>query len=85
MKNSVILLALIFAFLSSCTNVYFDQPQPKNGENLNFVPSELQGQWIDKLDTISITKNGFEEVNVKTDSLDKIISIKKEKFFYQTH
>ena len=81
MKNSVILLALIFAFLSSCTNVYFDQPQPKNGENLNFVPNELQGKWVDKLDTIYITKNGFEEVNVKTDSLDNIISVKKEKFF----
>ncbi len=46
------LLALLLAFLTSCTNVYFDQPQPKNGENLKFVPKELRGKWVDKLDTI---------------------------------
>ena len=80
MKNTITLLALILA-LTSCTNVYFDQPQPKNGKYLKFVPEELQGKWVDKLDTIFITKNGFEEVNVKTDSLDNIISVKKEKFF----
>lgn len=81
MKNTIILLALLVAFLTSCTNVYFNQPQPKNGKHLKFVPEELQGKWVDKLDTIFITKNGFEEVNVKTDSLEKIISVKKEKFF----
>ncbi len=81
MKNTFVLLALLLAFLTSCTNVYFDQPQPKNGKNLEFVPRELHGKWVDKLDTIYITKNGFTEVNVKTDSLDKITSVKTEKIF----
>lgn len=81
MKSTLIILTLLTAFLSSCTNVFFDQPQPKNGKKLKFVPTELQGTWIEQLDTIYITKNGLEEVNVKMDSLDNIASIEREKFY----
>jgi len=78
MKNTLVFFAFLLVFISSCTNVYFDQPQPKNGEILKYVPTELQGTWIEKLDTLYITKHGFEEVNVKTDSAGTIASIKRE-------
>jgi len=78
MKNTLVFFTLLMVFISSCTNVYFDQPQPKNGEILKFVPLELRGTWIEKLDTLYITKHGFEEVNVKTDSFGTIASIKRE-------
>jgi len=78
MKNTILPFIFLLVIINSCTNVYFDQPQPKNGKNLKFVPKELHGAWVDNLDTIYITKNGFVEVNVKTDSLDNIISVKTE-------
>jgi len=81
MKNRLVFFVLLMVVISSCTNVYFDQPQPKNGEILKYIPLELQGVWVDKLDTLYITKNGFEEVNVKTDSSGTILSIKREAHF----
>lgn len=81
MKNKILPLLILLILIYSCTNVYFDQPQPKNGENLKFIPKELHGTWVENLDTIYITKNGFIEVNVKTDSLDDIISVKTENIF----
>lgn len=81
MKNRLVFFVLLMVVISSCTNVYFDQPQPKNGEILKYIPLELQGIWVDKLDTLYITKHGFEEVNVKTDSSGTISSIKRETHF----
>jgi len=50
MKN-IIVTPVIFAVLlwmsaiSSCTYIFFDQPQPVDSKNLRKIPRELQGSW----------------------------------------
>jgi len=39
------LLLLITAVFTSCTTVYFDRPQPKDGIIMTEFPEEIQGTW----------------------------------------
>lgn len=71
MKNIAILLSsitgmLLVTVLSSCTSIFFDQPQPVNSKNLKQIPEELQGKWSspkDYDDSIIIDKNTFSRID----------------------
>lgn len=46
MLSKIILLSsTLFVFLCSCTTVYFDRPQPKDGEILNEFPDAILNVW----------------------------------------
>lgn len=46
MLSKIILSSFIlFVFLCSCTTVYFDRPQPKDGEILNEFPDAILNVW----------------------------------------
>lgn len=61
------ILSLIFLF--SCTTVFFDQPQPTDTENLNYVPKEIQGTWryfkTNYEASIIIDKTSYHRVDIK--------------------
>ncbi|MBL6445952.1 hypothetical protein JMN32_06510 [Fulvivirga sp. 29W222] len=57
MKPHLFLFALVIA--SSCTRVYFEQPQPKGGKALTSFPEHLRGAYIADEDTFHIKANEF--------------------------
>jgi hypothetical protein len=61
------ILSLILLF--SCTAVFFDQPQPTDTENLNYVPKEIQGTWryfkTNYEASIIIDKTSYHRVDIK--------------------
>ncbi|MFZ6014165.1 MAG: hypothetical protein ACOYXT_27735 [Bacteroidota bacterium] len=63
MKYSIVLLLFI---LTSCKEVSFQQPQPKDRKALHQVPKDLQGKYLTiqdngelSKDTVIITANGY--------------------------
>jgi hypothetical protein len=77
----IIVFVLPFVFLTSCTFVYFDQPQSAGGERLSSVPTEIQGQWVGSKDTVKVTSKGLTQISVAYDSLDNIESITETNYF----
>ena len=41
----IVYLLITVAFLSSCSNIYFTEPQPIGGKNLNGFPEEIIGEY----------------------------------------
>ena len=75
MKFYSLLSLFTLLFLSSCTSVYFDRPQPKGGQRLSSVPEELQGTWIDKYDTVYMRSQELLRVSTELDSMDNIVDV----------
>lgn len=63
----ITILSFVFLF-SSCTTIYFDQPQPKWAERLTEVPSELHGQWLKKSEGYKIDVNGITTIDIKSNA-----------------
>lgn len=36
---------LVFSLLTSCTTIYFEEPQPKGGKNLKSIPEKFHGEY----------------------------------------
>ena len=66
MKKIVLSISLIYLLLS-CTEIKFEQPQPKRIKNLELIPEKIQGEYLlDKKDTIKISS---EQILILKDSL----------------
>ena len=74
-RTIVPLIAIVLTVLSttSCTSVYFDQPQSAGGEQLRSVPSELQGTWVGMNDTLRLDDQRMIRLHTEYDSLDNPI------------
>jgi hypothetical protein len=59
MKMNKIGFILMIGILSSCQQVFFKTPQPKNGTDLNYIPQDIQGKYICSKDTIIIKEKSF--------------------------
>ncbi len=58
--NKLILMSIAAIFWSSCTNVYFSEPQPTNTASVRSFPKEIHGAYILEGDTIYIHKEGYQ-------------------------
>ncbi len=60
MRNLILFFLFIGFISTSCTNVYFENPQPQKGQQANEIPSEYHGTFVgnisttDNLDTVYI-------------------------------
>lgn len=66
---------LLLTIVCSCSNAYFDQPQPVNARNLKKIPKELRGIWTGSddskiCDSIIIDKTSY----IHIQHYDEIIS-----------
>jgi hypothetical protein len=59
-----LLIILLFS-LTSCVSVYFEEPQPVDSSNLDEIPADFQGTWIEKNDTTIINETTFSNVEWK--------------------
>ena len=83
------LMAIIgLCFLSSCTSIYYENPQPAGQENMNEFPKKLLGTYVDTEDgdtVIVVYSDGFSlkinENDVKIPLSDKSV-LRKYKSFY---
>lgn len=67
-----ITLSLIIGFLSSCSNVVYHKPIPKDQKTLTEFPLELQGSYVDSDgDTLSISTNEYQYGEINNQSLLK--------------
>jgi len=73
MKKLTFLLAFTSLLLSSCTHVYFINPQPKGGKQLNEIPKEICGKWGNEYGGVLIEYDKITMYNINRDSLDNII------------
>lgn len=67
---SISILILLFA---SCSSIYFQEVQPKGGDNLTEMPKELFGIWHGESEGWKIDKYGFTNIDYETDTLNNII------------
>jgi hypothetical protein len=66
-------ISILLLLLASCSSIYFQEVQPKGGDNLTEMPEELFGIWQGDSEGWKIDKNGFTNIDYKTDTLDNII------------
>jgi len=66
MKSYVVLLFVSIAiFLSSCSNIAYEDAVPKNLDKLSLFPEEIQGAYIDSEgDTLTINTNNYTYGNI---------------------
>ena len=67
---------LLLTIVCSCSNAYFDQPQPVNARNLKKIPKELRGIWTGKngsqiCDSIIIDKTSYRHIEHYDDIIPK--------------
>jgi len=78
----LILFILSILFITSCSHIYFTEPQPKGGERLLEFPEELRGTWLkttdDKEVTYSIHNDRFEVLSIRKDSVGNQTSSRSE-------
>ena len=67
---AVILLSFIF---SSCSSIYFIEPQPKGGERESEMPKELYGLWFGENEGWQFNENGITAINFEIDSIENIV------------
>lgn len=77
----ILLFAMPFFLITSCTFVYFDQPQSAGGVRLSSVPVELQGKWAGSKDTVKVTEKGLTQISVAYDSLNNVESVTETNYF----
>lgn len=68
--TSISILLFLFA---SCSSIYFQEVQPKGGDNLTEIPKELCGIWHGDSEGWKIDEYGFTNIDYQTDTLDNII------------
>lgn len=76
-----LLSCFVFLFLYSCTTVYFDRPQPRDGELLNEFPDEILNVWslteqLGRLD-IEFQLNALVITEYEKDSLTNDMLVEK--------
>lgn len=72
MKNYKLLVVIVVAFCSSCSeisDVRFISPQPDFLERLNNIPQEFQGTFLIDKDTIQVTEYTIDGHTINSDSL----------------
>ena len=86
MKNLTVLKAFfglfLILFVGSCTTVYFDRPQPKDGEVINEFPEEILNVWflnetLGKL-SIEFKLNSLNITEYEKDSLTNDMLVSKK-------
>jgi len=55
--------------ITSCSHIYFTEPQPRGGIPLFEIPNELHGVWSDQNGGIEIHKYGYNEFKYELDSV----------------
>jgi len=84
-QPSGVCLFILLMIASSCTVIYFDQPQPVDARNLRKVPKALRGMWVKVSESdssiiqIDKTKYSFREVSYYRMPLSSIESSAKYK------
>lgn len=66
-------IAILLFLFESCSSIYFQEVQPKGGDNLTEIPKELFGIWHGDGEGWKIDEYGFTNIDYKTDTLDNII------------
>ena len=81
MSKIFLLSCPLFVFLFSCTTVYFDRAQPRDGKPLNEFPDEILNEWIlnENLGSFSIlfTLNSMVLTEYEKDTLSNEMFLKK--------
>lgn len=76
----------LFILFYSCTTVYFDRAQPRDGKTLKEFPDEILNKWIIHEDlgsfSIEFTLNTLVLTEYEKDSLTKEISVKERNEIY---
>ncbi|SMD37330.1 hypothetical protein SAMN04488029_3355 [Reichenbachiella faecimaris] len=62
------ILILLF-LLSACSQHYFDQPQPVDGQNIYAFPEPFRGIWTDGRDSLIVGKFYFSNIEYKNLSI----------------
>ncbi|MCO6499687.1 MAG: hypothetical protein J5I47_04815 [Vicingus serpentipes] len=82
LKNRILNL-LVLLLLSSCTEVLFVEPQPRNIENEETFPIELQGIYINKNnDTLIIENKMYSYRDYKNGELSESIILRESDGYY---
>jgi hypothetical protein len=66
-------ISILILLSASCSSIYFQEVQPKGGDNLTEMPKELFGIWHGDSEGWKIDKYGFTNIDYETDTLDNII------------
>lgn len=72
MKLLIALIGLLL-IVSSCSHVYFTEPQPKGGERLIVMPEDIYGIWFGGSEGWQFNEKGITNINIETDSIGTII------------
>ncbi|MEO9966862.1 MAG: hypothetical protein ABJF11_13785 [Reichenbachiella sp.] len=59
----------VMSIISSCSQHYFDRPQPIDARNIYVFPEEFRGIWTDGSDSIVVTKFYFANIEYKNIAL----------------
>jgi hypothetical protein len=69
----IILISLVIS--SSCSTVFFDNPQPADARNMNHVPKAIQGRWKKSgknyEETFVIDRNSYHKIAVEKRGIPK--------------
>lgn len=67
----IISLAFVLIMYSSCVSIYFNQPQPTDSKDLEKIPRNLRGIWVQNKDTVFVGKNVFRQIEWESNAMSK--------------
>lgn len=80
--KQILFFTITTLLITSCSHIYFTEPQPKGGERLMEFPEELRGTWkkntSNEFETYAIYNDRFEVISVKKDSIGNPTSSRTE-------